>query len=155
MNLIHTQTLTENQKETIRRLWNEEYPKKLNHAESSDFEAYLEKLSHPYHILLIENNSIKGWYFDFIRENEKWFAMIIDGKEHGKGYGTLLLNLAKEKEPELNGWVIDHNEEIKHDGTVYQSPLEFYRKNGFIVKPQIRLELNTLSAVKMKWTKNS
>lgn len=69
----------------------------------------------------------------------------------GDGYGTRLLNLAKEKEPVLNGWVIDRNEGVKYNGKPYRSPLEFYLKNGFQTIPGIRLELATLSAVKIQW----
>jgi len=109
------------------------------------------KLIDQYHILLLDDTKIKGWYFNFIRENEKWFGMILDSDIQGKGFGTKVLNLAKEKESVLNGWVIDHNNDKKQNGEFYKSPLGFYQKNGFEVISNIRLELDKISAVKIKW----
>lgn len=146
--------LSKTDKKQILNLWNTEYPEKLNYQTLVDFENYLNNLSEQSHIVMIDKNQkIKGWYFDFNRENEKWFAIILDSKFHGKGFGTKILNLAKEKETELNGWVIDHNNDKKRNGEFYNSPLAFYLKNGFEKLAETRLELEKISAVKIKWTK--
>ncbi len=85
-------------KKEILKLWNDEYPEKLNYQTLLEFENYLENLTEQSHILMkSEDQSIKGWYFDFIREKKKWFAIILDSKFHGKGYGTKILNLAKKR----------------------------------------------------------
>ena len=99
------------------------------------------------------NKEIKGWYFDFIRNNEKWFAIILDSKIQGKGYGTKLLELAKQKENVLNGWVIDHNRDKKKNGASYISPMNFYLKSGFEKLAKNRLESEKISAVKIIWRK--
>lgn len=136
----------------IFNLWNNEYPVKLVHESIEEFDAYFEKLSEKSHIILIDQNrKIRGWYFDFYRENEKWFAIILDSKIHGKGYGTKLLNIVKQKENELNGWVIDHNKDQKRNGEFYNSPLDFYLKNGFERISKDRLESDKISAVKIRW----
>ena len=133
-------------------LWNDEFPEKLNYQTLADFESYLSNLEDQFHILILDNNqNIKGWYFDFIRDDERWFAILLDAEISGKGYGTQLLNLAKEKEPVLNGWVIDHPNNKKRNGEAYRSPLNFYLKNGFKLLPENRLELEKLSAVKIRW----
>lgn len=62
-----------------------------------------------HYLLLNDENNIEGWAVTFIRENEKWFAIIISGKLHGKGIGTMMLNKLKDDEDTLNGWVIDHD----------------------------------------------
>ena len=41
---------------------------------------------------------------------------------------------------------------ILKSGKPYRSPLDFYIKNGFKVLPEIRLELPSISAVKIKWS---
>ena len=154
MDFIQLIALTRNQKKEVLHLRNTEYPEKLNYENPSDFEKYLVSLTDQSHIILVdEHQKIKGWYFDFNREDKKWFAIIIDTTLHGKGYGTKLLNLAKEKEPELNGWVVDHNKDIKKNGQYYSSPLDFYLKNGFSKMDNNRLELEKISAIKIKWTK--
>lgn len=154
MIFIQLSVLTENQKKEILDLWNAEYPEKLNYKNLADFEKYLVSLTEQSHILLVDKHQkIKGWYFDFNRNEKKWFAIIIASTLHGKGFGTKLLNLAKKKELELNGWVIDHNEEQKKNGQYYSSPLEFYLKNGFNKMDNDRLELEKISAVKIKWIK--
>jgi len=95
------------------------------------FETYLRNLKGQNHTLLTDDkNDIKGWYFNFIRENEKWFAMILNSELQGKGFGTKLLNEAKRTENELNGWVIDHNNDYKQNGEFYQFRLNFMRKTN-------------------------
>ena len=154
MQFIKTSKLSKSQKQEICDLWNNEYPEKLNYRNLADFENYLKNLSKQSHIIMVDKDqNIKGWYFDFIRENEKWFAIILDSKFQGKGLGIKILNLAKEKESELNGWVIDHSNDKKQNGEIYESPLSFYLKNGFELLMKNRLEHEKISAVKIKWKK--
>ena len=156
MKFITLTELSETYKKEIFSLWNNEYPKKLNYQTFSDFEGYLKNLDNQSHILTLdENQKVKGWYFDFNRDSIKWFAIILDSRIQGKGVGTKILNLAKEKETELNGWVIDHNNDLKKNGEIYKSPLNFYLKNGFEILKEPRLELEKISALKIKWPKKS
>lgn len=154
MQFIKTSKLSKSQKQEICDLWNNEYPEKLNYRNLADFENYLKNLSKQSHIIMVDKDqNIKGWYFDFIRENEKWFAIILNSKFQGKGLGKKILNLVKEKESELNGWVIDHSNDKKQNGEIYESPLSFYLKNGFEILMKNRLENEKISAVKIKWKK--
>jgi len=98
-----------------------------------------------------EFNQILGWAFVFVREKENWFGIILNSKQQGKGFGTLLLKELKKCKSSLNGWVIDHSNDIKQNGELYSSPLDFYLKNEFLVDKNIRLENNAISAVKIKW----
>ncbi|MFZ6053059.1 GNAT family N-acetyltransferase [Halocola ammonii] len=144
--------LSEIEKKEVFRLWNNEYPEKLAYKSVDEFDDYLKNLTNQSHVLLEDNNGIvRGWYFDFIRNGEKWFAIILDSTLQGKGLGTKLLNRAKEKEDELNGWVIDHNNDRKQNGEFYKSPLGFYLKNDFEELKNERLELEKISAVKIRW----
>lgn len=154
MNFIKRSELSKSDKIQILELWNNEYPEKLAYSTLNSFEDYLENLLEQSHILMIdESQNIRGWCFDFIRENEKWFVIVVDSKLHGIGLGTKLLNAAKEKEVELNGWVVDHNRDRKKNGDFYRSPLDFYLKNGFEKLSESRLVLDKISAVKIKWKK--
>ena len=154
MTIIETQELTVQQKEALRGIWNHEYPERLNYRSSADLDNYLTKLTEMKHYLLVkEDHDIKGWAFTFIRDSEKWFAVLLDSSVQRLGYGTRLLNKIKEKETVLNGWVMDHNNTVKSNGAVYQSPLDFYLKNNFTVSGT-RLETATISAVKIFWNKD-
>ena len=154
MKIIKQKTLNEIQKKEILELWNNEYPEKLTYKSIEDFENYLNKLTEQNHYLLIdEYNKINGWATTFKRENETWFAIIISEKLHGKGIGTRILDTIKEDETVLNGWVIDGDSDKKSNGNNYRSPLEFYIKNEFEVLSDTRLELEIMSAVKIKWVK--
>ena len=147
-------TLLKSEKIEIFELWNNEYPEKLAYNSIKDFDLYLEKLTNPSHLLLVDsNNKIKGWYVDFIRDHEQFFVLILDSKIHGKGLGTKVLDFAKEETTELKGWVIDHHRDKKRNGAFYKSPLDFYLKNGFMKLPEDRLELEKISAVKIEWKK--
>ena len=154
MEFITQTELSKTDKREILDLWNNEYPEKLNYQTLAEFEKYLENLIGQSHILMkSENQSIKGWYVDFVRGNEKWFVIILDSKFHGKGFGSKLLNLGKEKEKKLNGWVIDKQDVRRENGELYKSPLNFYLKNGFEKLDNERLEHEKISAVKIKWEK--
>ncbi len=155
MNFRGQHSLSASEKKGLFLLWNAEYPKQLGYATAPDLESYLATLENPYHVLLKDKNlRIVGWYFDFEREGKTWFAIILDSSLQGKGTGTQLLNRAKENHKELNGWVIDHNNDKKMNGETYLSPLEFYTKNDFKIVPSNRLELETISAVQITWTKH-
>ncbi|MCZ4223687.1 N-acetyltransferase [Pedobacter rhodius] len=152
--LLNKTFLTSSQKTQISAIWNNEYPKSLSFTDSKGFDNYLATLSEPLHYILeSESGALLAWACKFIRDNEKWFAVILDEKIHGQGKGTLLLNALKEDEPVLNAWVIDKEEALKLNGEIYKSPLNFYLKNGFLVYPEIRLENEKMSAVKISWKK--
>ena len=156
MEFISRSSLSESEKLEIFELWNNEYPEKLTYKSKKEFDEYLKNLTEQSHILLFDiDKKIKGWYFDFKRDNEKWFAIILDSKIHRKGFGTKLLELAKQKEFELNGWVIDHDRDRKRNGDFYNSPLKFYLKNGFKKLITDRLESDKISAIKIRWKRNN
>lgn len=143
------------QRETVRRFWNEEYPASLNLKTSADFDHYLDGLTNKtYYLLLTEANEIAGWGLTFQRDNEQWFAMIIHRAYQGKQAGTQLLCSMQNNNSLLYGWVVDHSNDSKSDGTRYTSPLTFYLKNGFVTDPKIRLELPHLSAVRICWSRS-
>lgn len=113
---------------------------------------YLIGLSKTKHYLLVDDfNQILGWAFIFVREAENWFGIILNSNIQGKGFGTLLLNELKIFTSVLNGWVVDHQKDFKQNNEPYLSPLEFYSKNGFVVSKNIRLENDSISAVKIRW----
>ncbi|MEO9147347.1 MAG: GNAT family N-acetyltransferase [Ginsengibacter sp.] len=156
MKIIKQTELNQEQKRQLFDLWNHEYPEKLSYQTVEDLEKYLENLREQTHYLLMnERGRLEGWAIIFTREKERWFAIIIPEKLHGKGVGTRMLNELKKSEKELNGWVIDHNLDIKTDRSFYKSPIEFYKKNNFKVISETRLELQIMSAVKIKWRNNN
>ena len=151
MKVIKTKSLTSSQKKHIFNLWNNEYPQNLKYNSINEFESYLNQLNNLNHYLFTINDEIMGWAFTFERESEKWFALIISEIVHGKRYGTNFLNQLKEDNLVLNGWVIDNNNQLKSNGNLYKSPLDFYIKNEFSIIHNIRLETDKLSAVKIIW----
>ncbi|OPC39238.1 GNAT family N-acetyltransferase [Elizabethkingia anophelis] len=154
MKIIKQTELDQKQKIQIFELWNNEYPEKLAYKTVEEFENYLNNLIEQSHYLLLDEvGQYSGWATTFTRDNEIWFAIIISEKLHGKGIGTKILNSLKEDKHALNGWVIDHNSDKKLNGSIYKSPLDFYIKNNFNVINDTRLELEIMSAVKIKWTK--
>ena len=152
MKIIETKVLDLEQKQKLFEFWNSEYPERIGYNSLSEFQDYLDQLSCVKHYLLVDNlKQLQGWAFTFFRENEIWFGIIIDSKMQGKRFGTLLLEKLKRNETVLNGWVIDHQNDIKPNKEHYLSPLEFYCKNGFRVNESIRMENDKISAVKISW----
>lgn len=152
MKITKTENLSETQKRSIVELWNAEYPAQIQHSGIDSFDEYMSVKGNLAHYLLTdENGKIKGWLATFMRDSERWFALLVDSSEQKKGYGTRLLNEVKEFENEINGWAIDREKDVKANGETYRSPIGFYLKNGFEVLSEIRLETEVLSAVKIKW----
>jgi GNAT superfamily N-acetyltransferase len=147
-----TKTLIERQKLEIIELWNSEYPKELNLPSLTEFDQYLGTLSDKNHIMIFdENEVVKGWLIYFVRDNEQCFAMLFHSSLHGQGLGSKLLSLAKKRNSVLNGWVIDNNSEPKQNGTNYISPIGFYLKNGFEIRPDIQLKKKNINGIKVIW----
>ncbi|MGE6352371.1 hypothetical protein ACQKCJ_00690 [Flavobacterium sp. NPDC079362] len=152
MRIIQEKVLSLEQKNSLMQLWNNEYPDKLKYESVNDFNLYLDGLSNAKHHLFIDDqNKIKGWAFAFLRDNENWFAIIIDSQLHGKGKGRLMIEALKKNNDNLNGWVVDHENDIKQNKEAYKSPLLFYMKNDFIVCKETRIENEKISAVKINW----
>lgn len=156
--MIYTTTnyLTSYQKETIRReLWNQEYPACIQLLSAEQFDDYLFPLQDPLHILVKnEHNQILGWYFDFLRENERFFAMIIHKDAQGKGVGSELLRLAKEQRTVLNGWVVPSTSLLKSNGQLYRSPVSFYERNHFCIRKDIQFKSPLMVTIKIEWRKS-
>ena len=152
MNIIQTTVLTLQQEKSLFELWNSEYPERICYNELSDFQDYLDELLSIKHYLLVDGlKQFLGWGFTFEREGEDWFGIIIDSEMQGKGFGIILLDELKKNNSVLNGWVIDHQNDVKRNKECYLSPLGFYTKQGFIVNENIRLENDKISAVKIRW----
>jgi hypothetical protein len=151
--IIQTTELNEQAKQQVFDLWNNEYPENLSYNNLTEFDNYLQNLNNLTHFLLTDNvDIILGWALTFDRDNEKWFAIILSENVQGKGLGRKMLDELKKVEPILNGWVIDHSNDKKKNGLTYVSPLKFYEKCRFEILTDNRLELDKISAVKIKWT---
>jgi GNAT superfamily N-acetyltransferase len=150
--IIEGTTLTLQHRQAIYELWNKEYPTNLRYNDISELDAYLNNLTEARHYFLTyKYGEVLGWAFTFVRDGEKWFAIIVDSAVQGKGYGGMMLDRIKERKTKLNGWVIDHDRYVKEDGSPYKAPLAFYLKNGFVTIPDVRLEIEKLSAIKIEW----
>ena len=153
LEIIKTTRLNVEAKRQVFDLWNSEYPEKLTYKSLTEFDNYLFNLSNLTHYLLTnKEHLILGWALTFERLNEKWFAIILSEKIKGKGLGRKMLIELKKNEQILNGWVIDHNNDKKKNGHKYVSPIKFYEKCEFKILADERLELDIISAVKIKWT---
>jgi GNAT superfamily N-acetyltransferase len=145
--------LSQGQIQQLHELWNREYPVQLFYKSYSDFEAYLHTLKQSRHWLYSnEDGRVVGWAFTFDRDGERWFAVLLDQIIQGRGHGRFIMNQLMAGESVLNGWVIDHDHYIKSNGKPFLSPLGFYEKCDFHILADQRLEMEILSAVKIRWT---
>lgn len=152
MNIIEQNELSNTQKMRIIEMWNAEYPASLAHSGISSFDDYLNKLGEKKHFLLFDDaGKIAAWAMIFERDGAKWFAIIVDGKTQGKGFGVKVLDALKSAEKRLFGWVIDTDNYKKANGEIYRSPLGFYEKIGFIIHENERIIKQEISGVKIEW----
>jgi hypothetical protein len=147
MRIEISKSLTEDQKKQIDHLWNELYPIKLKNR----FGLLLKGIKeYNHHILLNEANEVIGWAVAFLRDDEIWFSILVSASNQNKGCGKMLIDSLKQNSKNLCGWVIDHNNDLKQDGSTYYTPMQFYLKNSFIVMDD-KIETDIISAVKIKF----
>lgn len=152
MQFITKTALSHNEKEAIRQLWNVEYPAVIAHKTPASFDAYLAPLEDQNHVLVInENQVIQAWFFDFVRNNERNFAMIVSRQAQGRGIGRKLINQAQTLHSNLNGWVVKTNGLLRADGSGYPNPKDFYLKCGFTVLEDQIWKTEAFETVKIHW----
>ncbi|MDX2172978.1 MAG: GNAT family N-acetyltransferase [Bacteroidota bacterium] len=155
MKFFESNCLNTEIKITLYELWNKEYPIQVRFNYFIEFENYINKLTSPKHIIISNNNGeIIGWAVEFAEDNELWLNLIIKQNFQKKGYGSILLNKLKENKASISAWVVEHNNYKLINGKTYPSPKEFYLKNNFTLLYGIKLNDETISAVKMIWHKN-
>jgi GNAT superfamily N-acetyltransferase len=150
MEIIRTQKLTPHQAACINAMWNAAYPLKLKDR----FPILLDgAVSFNHYIIEDTNHNVLAWAVDFKKDNEQLrFSIIVSAGQQGKGLGGKLIDKLKQENKEFYGWVIDHNEDKKSDGTAYQSPMPFYLKHGFEILPDNRIDTEMIRAVLIKWS---
>ena len=146
MHIPKTKTITTEQFQQINSLWNEEYPLKLNNR----FGLLLEGIDYYNHYLIEDNHEVLAWAVEFEKDAEKRFSLIVKKSHQRQGLGKRLLDRLKSDLGEFYGWVIDHDKDLKQNGEIYISPINFYLKNGFEVLTQERIDIEMLQAVKIK-----
>ncbi|MEQ7802361.1 GNAT family N-acetyltransferase [Pedobacter sp. ASV1-7] len=150
MRIEISKSLTEDQAKQIDHFWNEVYPVKLKNR----FGLLLKDLKESkHHVLLNETDEVVGWAAAFLRDGEIWFSILVSSENQNKGYGNMLIDSLKQNFKNLYGWVIDHNNDLKEDGSTYFSPIQFYLKNGFVLMED-RIKTDIISAVKIKYEAN-
>ncbi|PVX51899.1 acetyltransferase (GNAT) family protein [Balneicella halophila] len=138
----------------IRAIWNEEYPKVIIEKSQDKFDEYIKSLKDAKHVIVIdESGHIQGWYADFIRDDDRWFLILLSSKIQGKGIGKELITNARQNNDRLNGWAIFSNHYKKSDETLYKSPIAFYKKLGFTIRKDIIFRTEIMETVKIEWRK--
>ena len=130
-------------------LWNNSYPIGICYEDLAQLESFFAPLGNKRHYLIKNQSVIEAWIVTFDREDARWFSIIVSPSNKKKGLGKFLLKHVIDKEPKLNGWVSDHNNDVKRDGTPYESPLGFYLKLGFNVDNKMRYEKPGISCVRI------
>lgn len=152
MEIITTYTLSNEQFDSINQMWNDEYPISFYDRLSIMLDE-VDKCIH--YIVEPEPGNIIGWLVVFHKEGETRFSVIVAKEAQGKGTGRLLINKLKSEHSDFYGWVIDHDNDLKHNGERYRSPLPFYQKNGFETLPEQRIDTEIMKGVKVRWTKSN
>jgi len=110
LSIIHVSELSDIMKTQVIHLWNKEYPTVVLFSDEKAFDKYTLQLSQLEYLLLVKDDVLIGWLSLFVRDNEQFFAIIVDSDHQQNGYGKLLTDEAKSKRSILHGWVVNHNE---------------------------------------------
>jgi GNAT superfamily N-acetyltransferase len=149
MKIHRSISLNANQLNEIGALWNAEYPIKLKDR----FSLLLEGTTLTIHYYCTnESGQIIAWSVLFEKENDLRFSIIVASNYQKKGLGSALLMEMKKEGMTFSGWVIDHDTDLKSDGSYYRSPLNFYVKNGFRKDDSCRLDTEMISAVLVRFS---
>jgi GNAT superfamily N-acetyltransferase len=152
--IISTSVLNVKQQAEFLNCWNEVYPLNLKFDDLGKMQSYFDGLQQLQFFLLVDESiSATAFSFRFMRDEELWLAMFMPPSMQGKGYGSILLEELTENVDTISAWVVDHDLDVKADGSPYRSPLQFYLKNGFKVQEGVRLEIGAISAAKLIWKK--
>ena len=140
--IIHqTGFLSAKQFSEINALWNEEYPLQLKDRLALLLEDNT-KTMHFY--LLNEFEHIIAWSVLFEKEQDLRFSILVSRKHQKQGLGSALLTEMKKEDLVFSGWVIDHNSDLRSDGSNYLSPLNFYLKNAFSIDASLSCNALTI-----------
>lgn len=145
--------LTDAEEVEIFNLWNKVYPAPVTYNNQDDFKAYLARAINPIHLVIKnEQQELLGWLMTFTRNEARNFVMLINPAEQGSGRGRSLIAAMKELEAEVFGYVVADDRYLKLDQSIYQSPLKFYEKLGFLITNE-KLETPNFSALQIHWAK--
>jgi GNAT superfamily N-acetyltransferase len=150
---LDTQTLSTDQKQAVAALWNTVFPSGLAFSETRGIDDFLASLEDVHFTLVSQDGTLQACFIAFIRDELRFFSILLADSAQGKGLGTSLLDRAKQRYRELNGWVIDSPAYQRGDGMPYASPLAFYTKNGFEIVAADRWDNDQLKSVKVRWRK--
>jgi hypothetical protein len=148
MEIHRSETLPAKHAAEIDALWNTEYPLKLKDR----FALLLEDTTLTIHYFVLnQQDEIIAWSVLFEKENDLRFSIIISSNYQQKGLGSALLTEMKKEGMPFSGWVINHDTDLKSDETFYQSPINFYLKNGFSLDESCRLNNEMIKAVLVRY----
>jgi len=133
----------------VLHLWNNSYPIGICYNDINELNTFFAPLGNRRHYMIKDNSSIEAWIVTFDRDDARWFSIIVSPSNKRKGLGKKLLQYVMKIEPKLNGWVTDHDNDVKRDGTPYESPIGFYLKLGFDIDHQTRYEKPGISCVRI------
>ena len=140
---------------------NEEYPTILEPATLEHSEKWLRNPTRPSKYVTIRDKSdnppslvgvlLFADHYDY--PGCTWFSMVIKRDFQRRGLGRKLLEIVKSYSDELRAFCVEHNNYVKADGSVYPSPLDFYKKHGFFVGKNILKTESGLECVEIVWKK--
>ncbi|MEZ4800048.1 MAG: GNAT family N-acetyltransferase [Flavobacteriales bacterium] len=149
MEIVKTMQLSPAQFSQLSEMWNEEYPLNLKDR----FALLIDEGSNIRHYIINdEYENIRAWAMLFDKDDETRFSIIVKKENQGEGLGKSLIRALQNDCNSFNGWVIDHNNDLKSDGTHYLTPLDFYRKIGFKVSHDVRIDTDIIQCVKVHWS---
>lgn len=155
MKIQITEALSSLDQLQIFNLWNAVYPIQAVFALENDFKKYLNAATDKVHYVCRNGDeSIGGWLMTFTRDNDRYSVLLVSESNQGKGIGRELLEKMQEMESKVFAWLVISNAYIKLDGSLYHSPINFYKKFGFVTTNEI-LEKNDFSTIKLEWRKAS
>lgn len=148
MDIVRTENLTPKQFEELDVLWNTEYPRQLK----GRLALLLENNTKTIHYFgLDESGKIIAWSVLFEKEQDLRFSILVSRKHQKQGLGSILLTEMKKENLAFSGWVIDHDSDLRSDGSNYLSPLNFYLKNGLSIDESCRLNNEMIKAVLVRY----
>lgn len=155
MKIEITKHISIEEQSQIVNIWNAVYPASVSFESMNVFKEFIDNITEKNHFIWRDGGqSVGGWLMTFTRDNVRNFVLLVAENNQGRGVGKMLIEEMKKVENEVTGLVVESDNYVRKNGSIYRSPIDFYKKLGFIVTDE-RVFKHGINTVKVAYSRKN